>query len=221
MERLRCGVRKLLKPDLALLLLLCAVSAAGLTIVFSCGFESTAMSGVIYAVSAYTATAAYYLVLSCARFLLLRDAAGGNGSSEYKKCRFCGWMLAVLTVPIIAIDASAVYGGNALVYPGHLIYAAAAYTFYSMTLAIVNICRNRSVRSPVYSAANALTLTTALVSMFFLQGAMFRAFGDGADWERSMNLIFAVVVIVLVTSMSLYLITDSARKISKLKDPDA
>ena len=77
------------------------------------------------------------------------------------------------------------------------------------------------MRSPVYSAANALTLTTALVSMFFLQGAMFRAFGDGADWERSMNLIFAVVVIVLVTSMSLYLITDSARKISKLKDPDA
>lgn len=288
MERLRCGVRKLLKPDLARLLLLCAVSAAGLTIVFSCGFESAAMSGVIYAVSAYTttatavrfvavskrcrrrvlanrhvqryrndldfklrlrlgasfsvnlfysvyraalgillgsawfgATAAYYLVLSCARFLLLRDAAGGNGSSEYKKCRFCGWMLAVLTVPIIAIDASAVYGGNALVYPGHLIYAAAAYTFYSLTLAIVNICRNRSVRSPVYSAANALTLTTALVSMFFLQGAMFHAFGDGADWERSMNLIFAVVVIVLVTSMSLYLITDSARKISKLKDPDA
>ena len=77
------------------------------------------------------------------------------------------------------------------------------------------------MRSPVYSAANALTLTTALVSMFFLQGAMFHAFVDGADWERSMNLIFAVVVIVLVTSMSLYLITDSARKISKSKDPDA
>lgn len=141
----------------------------------------------------FGAMAAYYLVLSEARFLLLR---GGTGSllAGYKKRRFCGWLLAVMTVPIAVMGAVSVYTGGATEYPGHLIFAAAAYTFYSLTMAIVNICRFRSAGSPVYSAANALALMTALVSMFFLQGAMFLAFGDGSSMERDMNLIFAAVL---------------------------
>ena len=35
--------------------------------------------GILLGSAWFGATAAYYLVLSCARFLLLRDAAGGNG----------------------------------------------------------------------------------------------------------------------------------------------
>lgn len=75
-----------------------------------------------------------------------------------------------MTVPIAVIGAVSVYTGGATEYPGHLIFAAAAYTFYSLTMAIVNICRFRGAGLPVYSAANALALMTALVSMFFLQG---------------------------------------------------
>lgn len=167
----------------------------------------------------FGAIAAYYLVLSAARFLLLR---GGPGSllAGYKKRRFCGWLLAVLTVPIAVIGAVSVYGGGAAAYPGHLIFAAAAYTFYSFTMAIVNICRCRDIGSPVYSAANALALTTALVSMFFLQGAMFLAFGDGSVMERNMNLIFAAVLAAFAVGESVYLTVDSGMKLRAAKDPD-
>lgn len=159
----------------------------------------------------FGAMAAYYLVLSEARFLLLR---GGTGSllAGYKKRRFCGWLLAVMTVPIAVTGAVSVYTGGATEYPGHLIFAAAAYTFYSLTMAIVNICRFRSAGSPVYSAANALALMTALVSMFFLQGAMFLAFGDGSSMERDMNLIFAAVLAAMAVGGSVYLVTDSGIK---------
>lgn len=167
----------------------------------------------------FGAMAAYYLVLSEARFLLLR---GGTGSllAGYKKRRFCGWLLAVMTVPIAVTGAVSVYTGGATEYPGHLIFAAAAYTFYSLTMAIVNICRFRSAGSPVYSAANALALMTALVSMFFLQGAMFLAFGDGSSMERDMNLIFAAVLAAMALGGSVYLVTDSGIRIRAIKDPD-
>ena len=167
----------------------------------------------------FGAMAAYYLVLSEARFLLLR---GGTGSllAGYKKRRFCGWLLAVMTVPIAVTGAVSVYTGGATEYPGHLIFAAAAYTFYSLTMAIVNICRFRSAGSPVYSAANALALMTALVSMFFLQGAMFLVFGDGSSMERDMNLIFAAVLAAMAVGGSVYLVTDSGIKIRAIKDPD-
>lgn len=167
----------------------------------------------------FGAMAAYYLVLSAARFLLLR---GGMGSllAGYKKRRFCGLLLAVMTVPIAVIGAVSVYTGSATEYPGHLIFAAAAYTFYSLTMAIVNICRFRSAGSPVYSAANALALMTALVSLFFLQGAMFLAFGDGSSMERNMNLIFAAVLAAMAVGGSVYLVADSGIRIRALKDPD-
>lgn len=167
----------------------------------------------------FGAMAAYYLVLSEARFLLLR---GGTGSllAGYKKRRFCGWLLAVMTVPIAVTGAVSVYTGGATEYPGHLIFAAAAYTFYSLTMAIVNICRFRSAGSPVYSAANALALMTALVSMFFLQGAMFLAFGYGSSMERDMNLIFAAVLAAMAVGGSVYLVTDSGIKMKAIKDPD-
>lgn len=158
-------------------------------------------------------------MLSAARFLLLR---GGTGSllAGYKKRRFCGWLLAVMTVPIAVIGAVSVYTGGATEYPGHLIFAAAAYTFYSLTMAIVNICRFRGAGSPVYSAANALALMTALVSMFFLQGAMFLAFGDGSSMERDMNMIFAAVLAAMAVGGSVYLVADSAIRIKAIIDPD-
>ena len=158
-------------------------------------------------------------MLSAARFLLLR---GGMGSllTGYKKRRFCGWLMAVMTVPIAVIGAVSVYTGGATEYPGHLIFAAAAYTFYSLTMAIVNICRFRGAGSPVYSAANALALMTALVSMFFLQGAMFLAFGDGSSMEWDMNLIFAAVLAAMAVGGSVYLVADSGIRIRALKDPD-
>ena len=167
----------------------------------------------------FGAMAAYYLVLSAARFLLLR---GGMGSllTGYKKRRFCGWLMAVMTVPIAVIGAVSVYTGGATEYPGHLIFAAAAYTFYSLTMAIVNICRFRGAGSPVYSSANALALMTALVSMFFLQGAMFLAFGDGSSMEWDMNLIFAAVLAAMAVGGSVYLVADSGIRIRALKDPD-
>ena len=223
MERLLRITNKLLRPRLVLLAPLAVLSAAALAAVFTLGWEDTAIAYASYVLSAYSLTAvtlrlitdarrwhsralenrhvrryrtdldfrlrlrltvsfgvnlcysvykaalglllgsvwfgamaAYYLVLSAARFLLLR---GGTGSllTGYKKRRFCGWLLALMT---------------------------------------------------------------ALVSMFFLQGAMFLAFGDGSSMERDMNLIFAAVLAAMAVGGSVYLVADSAIRIRAIKDPD-
>ena len=61
---------------------------------------------------------------------------------------------------------------------------------------------------------------TALVSLFFLQGAMFLAFGNGSSMERDMNMIFAAVLAAMAVGGSVYLVADSAIRIKAIKDPD-
>ena len=106
------------------------------------------------------------------------------------------------------------YGSN---YPGMLIYVAAVYAFYSLTLAIVNTVKYRKFHSPVLSAAKAVNLTTALVSMFNLETAMIDQFGDQAEQFRLiMTACTAFAVCVTVLVMAAFIVISSTRKLRRL-----
>lgn len=82
-----------------------------------------------------------------------------------------GWVaLAVLlggaSLALSGVATQIVRDGYGSDYPGMLIYVAAMYAFYSLTIAVVNTVRYRKFQSPVLSAAKAVNLTTALVSIF-------------------------------------------------------
>ncbi len=51
-----------------------------------------------------------------------------------------------------------IHSGKGYAYPGTLIYAAAAYAFYSLTSAIVSLVRLRKFGSPAVSAAKMVSL---------------------------------------------------------------
>jgi hypothetical protein len=59
--------------------------------------------------------------------------------------------------------------------------ALAAYTFFSFTMAILNFIKYRKIKSPVYSAAKAISLTSACVSIITLEATMLTVFGSDMD----------------------------------------
>lgn len=91
-----------------------------------------------------------------------------------------------------------VMDGRGCRYPGYMIYVAAAYAFYALAMAMLNIRRLRRLDDPILAAAKLLTLVTALVAVLSLQTAMFAAFGSGEDWQQLMNALTGGAVCLLI-----------------------
>nr|WP_326185884.1 hypothetical protein [uncultured Oscillibacter sp.] len=178
---------------------------------FYCVYKAAA--GLYYRSAWLGSMAFYYFVLGAVRFQLLRHVRGGRGTREQalQKYRFCGYLLLVLTLALGLMSFYTIYEGRAVEYPGYIIYAAAGYAFYSLTMAVCNLARYRKLQNPVYSAAKALALAAALVSIFFLQASMFAAFGDGGAWQRQMSMATGGCVFLLIALMALFMIRRGAR----------
>ena len=109
-----------------------------------------------------------------------------------------------------------VLDGQGYNYPGTMIYAAAAYSFYCLTLAIVNSVRYERFHSPVLSAAKAVSLTTALVSIFSLETAMLAQFGGEPRFQFWMTAATAAAVCVLVLILAAYMVISASRTLKRL-----
>ena len=172
-----------------------------------------AVAGIYYRSAWFGSLAFYYIVLGFVRYLLLRHIRReqGNTQQAYKKYGFCGYLLLVLTVALSAVSFHAIYDNKAIEYPGFLIYAAAAFTFYNLTMSIFNLIRYRKLNNPIYSASKILAFATASVSLFFLQTSMFSTFGDGRKWQYYMNMGTGAVVFVLIVCIAVFMIRTGMR----------
>ena len=103
-------------------------------------------------------------------------------------------------------------------YPGFLIYAMAAYAFYAVTVAIIHIVKTRRHKSPVLSAAKAINLVAALVSILSLTTAMLAQFGgDDAVFRRTMTAATGGGVCTIVIGMAVYMIVRANRALKKIQ----
>ena len=91
----------------------------------------------------------------------------------------------------------------------------AAYTFSSLTLAILNVIRYRQYGSPVYSAAKAISLVAAVVSMLTLENAMLTVFGEqnSEAFHQIMLGASGVAVILAVQGVAIYMIVNACKKL--------
>lgn len=167
-----------------------------------------AFAGIYYHSAWFGTVAFYYMILSMERFLLLKHIRKKQRDymEEYKKYSFCGYLLLILTIALIGMSAYMIHDGKVTVYPGHIIFAAAGYTFYTFITAILNIVKYRKLKNPIYSASKMITLATALISVFSLQTAMFEAFGKDAMQQRQMNILTGFCVFVMIIAMAIFMI---------------
>ena len=165
----------------------------------------------------------YHISLAVMRFFLVRHTRGylpgKNMLSELKKYRACGIILLVMNVTLALIIFFMVYWNRTFNHHEITTIALAAYTFTSLTVAIINTVRYRRYNSPVYSAAKAISLASATVSLLTLESSMLTTFNSGAPdltCRRIMLAASGVAVSAFIITMAVYMIVKGSEKIKQL-----
>lgn len=177
------------------------------------------VSGIYYRSAWFIALSIYYILLAVMRFLLLRHVnrkeVGLDFPAEWRRYRLCGIVLLLMNQALAGIVVFIVHQNRGYDYPGILIYAMAAYTFYITITAIVNLVKFRKHGSPVLSAAKAINLVAAMVSMLSLTTAMLAQFGadDDPQFRRVMTGAVGAGVCTIVLGMAIFMIVKSTKKL--------
>lgn len=170
------------------------------------------------------ALALYYMLLCGVRVYLIRGLPASSGAGNYgrqlRTYRVTGIFLITLSLALDMIAVQIVREGQSYHYDGTLIFAVGFYAFYCLILSSINTVKYRKFKSPVLSAAKAVNLTTALVSIFSLETAMVNRFGEDMQSGELMTAATASAVCVLVLAVAIYMVIQSGRKLKRYQQED-
>lgn len=148
------------------------------------------------------ALGAYYLIVASIRLYMLRSRQ--DGWIVYRRT---GWLLVLLNLSVAIVITDVAWLGQGFHYPGYTIYAMASWTFYQLTVAIINLVRLKRSTDPVIRAVKDMRMCVVLVSLFTLQNAMTAAFGDGdAEFSHIMNCIVGFCVTLFILMISVHMV---------------
>lgn len=166
----------------------------------------------------FYAMAGYYMLLALMRLTLVRHTRhhlpGEDAAVEWRKHRFCGALLMVMNLALMIFALYFIYRIRDFRHHEITTIAMAVYTFAALTVAIVNAVRYRKYGSPAYSAAKAISLVSAIVSMLTLENAMLTTFGQSSDLFRKIMLgAGSLAVLCVVQGIAMYMIINATRKL--------
>lgn len=172
----------------------------------------------------FCSLAGYYISLAVMRFFLLRHTSrhkpGEKMLDELKKYRACGIVFLIMNLALALMIFFMVYWNRTFNHHEITTIALAAYTFTSLTLAIINAVKYRKYNSPVYSASKAISLASACVSMLTLESTMLATFGDETMSLAGRRVLLGLsggVISVFIIAMAIYMIVQANRKITLLR----
>ncbi len=172
--------------------------------------------------------AGYYLCLAVMRFFLVgytkRFKPGERVRSELVRYRACGIAFLIMNIALTVIILFMVYLNRTFRHHEITAIAMAAYTFVSLSAAIVNIIKYRKIGSPVYSASKAISLAAACVSMLTLESTMLTAFGSDKVTPAFRSIMLGVsgsAVSAFIIGMAVYMIFKSNKQLKLIKEKTA
>ena len=168
--------------------------------------------------------AGYYISLAVMRFFLVRHTSkhkpGDKMLDELIKYRACGIIFLIMNLALALMIFFMVYWNRTFHHHEITTITLAAYTFTSLTLAIINTVKYRKYNSPVYSASKAISLASACVSMLTLESTMLTTFGDGTMSLMGRRILLGIsggVISVFIIAMAIYMIVQANKKIKLLR----
>ena len=180
-------------------------------------------SGIYYRSVWFVALAVYYILLAVMRFILLHKGKNRkekiSAESEIKRYRMCGITLLIMNQALAGIVIFMVFQNKGFDYPGLLIYAMAAYSFYSVIISVINLVKFRKHGSPLLSAAKVINLVAAMVSVLSLETAMLAQFGGDDDplFRKAMTGATGGAVCTIVIGIAVFMIWRSKKLLRSLK----
>ncbi len=180
--------------------------------------------GIYHKSAWFYSLAAYYFSLAIMRFFLMqhtvRHKPGEKMRQELGHYRACGWIFLLLNLALSGMMLYMIKEDPTTKHHEITSIAMAAYTFTSLTMAIVNVVRYRKYHSPVFSASKAISLAAACVSMLTLESTMLTTFSDQAMTIQSQTLFLGISgggVSAFIVAMAIYMIVKANGQIKSLE----
>ena len=165
----------------------------------------------------YISITVYYLLLSLVKgnVFLAKKRNPDCEENQAKTYKTSGILFIFLTVAFSGVIVLIYTSNMYFEYAGLMIYAVAAFTFYKLTLAIINIFKAKKHNDMFIQNIRNINLVSALVSIIVLQVAMFQAFSPEHNTSIANGLTGAGVSL-LILALGIYMII-KANKILKNK----
>ena len=151
--------------------------------------------------------AAYYILLSIMRAGVVRQERNIAGvkdrrermSRELSVYRRNSIMFIFLAVVLAGAVILLLHAQGGKDYPGFMIYAVAAYTFYKIIMSTIQVIKVGKRKSPLLSITRRIGYIDACVSILTLQTAMFASFAEGEEeMVQWMNGVTGAVLCLMV-----------------------
>lgn len=155
------------------------------------------------------ATGGYYLILGMMKLSLTKHVIKKSDDEKQKKqYRNTGVLMFLLNASMVVMIILMLRHNQSVEYPGFIIFAQAAYTFYILTFSIINAIKYRHNHKPLISASKAINLVGAIMSMFILQIAMVNEFGSMHDM-KILNILSGAVTSISTIFVAIYMLINS------------
>ena len=167
--------------------------------------------------------AGYYISLAVMRFFLVQHTRKHNPGEkmldELRKYRACGIVFLLMNLALALIIFFMVYWNRTFNHHEITTIALAAYTFTSLTFAIINTIKYHKYNSPVYSASKAISLASACVSVLTLESTMLTTFGTETMSLTGRRIFLGIsggAISVFIIAMAIYMIVQGTKMITLL-----
>ncbi len=190
-----------------------------LSFIFNVGYVAIIGTfGIISRSVWYISISVYYLTLIFMKGNIYFSRKRYN--TELKKARayrFCGIVFIFLTLALSGIIVLIYTSNMYFEYAGMLIFVFAAFTFYKLTFAIINIFKARKHDNLYIQSIRNVNLASSLVSIIVLQVAMFQAFAPELNKGIANGLTGAGVSIIIL-ALGIYMICKANKEIKQLTE---
>lgn len=136
--------------------------------------------------------------------------------SNAKVYRNSGIIMLVLNMVLSFAVVQMIVSGAHFSYIGWTIYAYAAYAFFKISMAIINIFRAHASSDLTVRTIRDINLTAATVSILALQTAMLTTFSTENVNVRMANACTGTVVCLITIGLGIYMIVCAHKKIKTL-----
>lgn len=170
----------------------------------------------------FAAESFYYLVLCGIRLLLAYNVYSARRRDDrsvraWKSYRRCGLQLLLLDLSMgLVVVQSLQYTVDSVKFAA-VTYGSAAWAFYRLTTALVQLIKFRGSDRPLISASKCINLSAALMSIFILQNTLLLHFGNDELFRQKMNTGFGVGIGIAVIGMALYMIVHGTKELSAIR----
>lgn len=174
----------------------------------------------------FFATSFYYLFLCLLRCFVFFMNLGINRKTNDEKqilikklkvFRFCGIGLLISEISLGAIVTLMVLENKPIIYEDITAIALAFFTFYKLTMAIINIFRAKKLQDPIVQAFRNVGLTDAGATLISLQVTLIAVFSTDDNVNPiKFNALTGFVVCILTVVWGIVMIINANKKINAL-----